>query len=74
MARVLIALIRLYQVTVARWIGPCCRFYPSCSNYWIEALQMHGLFKGVWLGVIRLLKCHPFHPGGVDPVPCSEMK
>lgn len=68
-ARLLIAMIRFYQLTLSRLVGPCCRFYPSCSQYWIEALKMHGFFRGVWLGVKRLFRCHPFHPGGVDPVP-----
>ncbi|MCX6995628.1 MAG: membrane protein insertion efficiency factor YidD [Kiritimatiellaeota bacterium] len=69
MARLLIALIRIYQLTVAGWLGPCCRFYPSCSAYGIEALRQHGLFRGVGLVLRRIARCHPFHPGGVDPVP-----
>jgi putative membrane protein insertion efficiency factor len=65
----LMALIRLYRATISPWLGPCCRFEPSCSVYWIEALRAHGLWRGVGLGVRRLLKCHPFHAGGFDPVP-----
>jgi uncharacterized protein len=48
---------------------PSCRFYPTCSHYGIEAFRQHGAIKGLWLTVIRILKCHPFHPGGVDLVP-----
>ena len=69
MRHVLIAIIRLYQLTLSRLVGPCCRFYPSCSCYGMEALRRHGALKGAWLGLVRLCKCHPFHPGGVDFVP-----
>ncbi|MBU1692976.1 MAG: membrane protein insertion efficiency factor YidD [Verrucomicrobia bacterium] len=69
MKYVLIALIRLYRTTISPWVGPCCRFEPSCSAYWIDALREHGLWRGVGLGIRRLLKCHPFHTGGFDPVP-----
>lgn len=69
LARVLIAPIRFYQ----RWISPgfpsTCRFYPSCSSYAVTALQVHGVPRGGYLAVRRLLKCHPWHPGGHDPVP-----
>ncbi|MFH0879045.1 MAG: membrane protein insertion efficiency factor YidD [Lentisphaerota bacterium] len=65
----LIALIKLYQWTLSPLLGPCCRFHPNCSAYCVEALETHGLFRGAWLGVCRLLRCHPFHPGGYDPVP-----
>lgn len=61
--------IRLYQLTLSPLLGPRCRFYPSCSAYTLEAVQKFGVCKGVGLGIVRLLKCHPFHPGGVDPVP-----
>ncbi|MFZ5624992.1 MAG: membrane protein insertion efficiency factor YidD [Gemmatimonadota bacterium] len=68
-ARVAVALIRGYQ----RWISPAfparCRFYPSCSQYTLEAMTRYGVLKGSWLGLKRLLRCHPFHPGGFDPVP-----
>lgn len=69
MSRVLIALIRLYQLTLSPLVGSCCRFYPTCSSYFIGALEAHGLFRGTWLGLRRLLRCQPFHPGGIDPVP-----
>lgn len=69
MARLLVLLVRFYQ----RFIGPglpkACRFYPSCSSYAVEALTRHGAARGSWLTVRRLGRCHPFHPGGVDPVP-----
>lgn len=58
-----------YQYLVSPWIGPCCRFEPTCSSYAHHALRRHGLLKGGSLAVGRILKCHPFHPGGLDPVP-----
>jgi putative membrane protein insertion efficiency factor len=61
--------IRLYQLAVAPWLGPCCRFYPSCSQYARQAVAEHGCLRGLWLAGKRLLKCQPFHPGGYDPVP-----
>ncbi len=67
-------LIRLYQLTISPLIGPCCRFYPSCSDYAIEAIEVHGTFKGLYLTIRRLLKCHPWHPGGCDFVPEKNPK
>jgi putative membrane protein insertion efficiency factor len=64
-----LALIRLYQKTVARALPPVCRFYPSCSHYTYEAIAKYGLFRGGWLGAKRIARCHPFNPGGYDPVP-----
>lgn len=70
MLRLLITIpIRMYKLCISPLLGNCCRFYPSCSCYWIEAIERHGCFKGVWLGLLRLGKCHPYHPGGFDPVP-----
>lgn len=69
-----IRLIRLYQVVISPLLGPRCRFHPSCSHYTIEAICLHGLTKGVWLGIKRLLKCHPLNPGGYDPVPQPKPK
>lgn len=69
MARFLILLIRAYQVVVSPLLPTGCRFYPSCSAYTVEALRKHSLGRGLWLGLRRLLKCHPFHPGGFDPIP-----
>lgn len=65
----LIGLIRLYQYVISPLLGSRCRFWPSCSNYAIDAVRLHGPIKGGWLALRRLLKCHPWHPGGVDPVP-----
>ncbi|WP_435771934.1 membrane protein insertion efficiency factor YidD [Nocardioides sp. SYSU DS0651] len=65
----LIALVRLYQLLVSPLLGPTCRYYPSCSAYAVEALRVHGAVRGSWLAVRRLLRCHPWSPGGVDHVP-----
>jgi putative membrane protein insertion efficiency factor len=68
-ARVLIAPIAFYQRFVSPLLAPRCRFAPSCSQYAIEALRTHGAVRGFWLSARRLARCHPFHPGGYDPVP-----
>jgi hypothetical protein len=65
----MILLIRVYQRVISPVLPPSCRFYPSCSAYAVEALQVHGLVRGSGLTVWRLLRCAPWHPGGVDPVP-----
>jgi putative membrane protein insertion efficiency factor len=61
-------IIKLYQVCVSPYIGMRCRFYPSCSEYVMEALKVHGFIKGAFKGGARLMKCHSFHSGGIDPV------
>lgn len=66
--KLFVLLVRIYQVTISRLVGPCCRFKPSCSQYMIDALRKKGPVKGLWMGVRRILRCHPFHPGGYDPV------
>jgi len=66
---ILILFIRLYQWTISPLLGKTCRFLPSCSTYFLDALKMHGFFKGCSLGLRRLSKCHAWHPGGYDPVP-----
>ncbi|MDH3827642.1 MAG: membrane protein insertion efficiency factor YidD [Desulfobacterales bacterium] len=66
---VLVILIRAYQYTLSPLLGPSCRFYPSCSEYARQAIKRHGLLSGLLLAVKRIFRCHPFHPGGVDPVP-----
>ncbi|ACL05818.1 protein of unknown function DUF37 [Desulfatibacillum aliphaticivorans] len=69
MKRLLIIPIRIYQRFVSPILGPHCRFYPSCSQYAVEAIEKHGPVKGGWLAVRRILRCHPLNPGGFDPVP-----
>jgi putative membrane protein insertion efficiency factor len=64
-----ILLIRFYQKVISPLKPPTCRFYPTCSHYGLEAIQRFGAIKGGWLTIKRILKCHPFHPGGIDPVP-----
>jgi hypothetical protein len=67
--RVILILLRAYQLFVSPLLGPHCRFTPSCSEYMRQAILRHGLGRGSWLGVCRLLRCHPLHAGGIDPVP-----
>jgi uncharacterized protein len=69
MKTVALLLIRLYQNSVSRVIPPSCRFTPSCSHYGYEAIEKYGVLKGSWLAVRRIGRCHPFSPGGYDPVP-----
>ena len=68
-ARFAILLVRIYQVGFSWMTGPSCRFYPSCSHYALEALQVHGFWKGIWFSFRRIVRCNPTHPGGFDPVP-----
>ena len=76
LTRALLLLIRGYQLFISPLIGPRCRFYPTCSHYALEALRVHGLRRGGWLALRRIFRCHPWHPGGVDPVPpaCTDHK
>jgi putative membrane protein insertion efficiency factor len=67
--RPFVAAIRLYQRFISPLLPPSCRFHPTCSEYARQAIARHGVIKGIALGAIRILKCHPFHPGGFDPVP-----
>ena len=67
--KIFISLIRFYQTVISPIKPPTCRFYPTCSQYGLEAVQRFGAIKGGWLTIKRISKCHPFHPGGVDPVP-----
>ena len=69
MKRVLKVPIHVYRRFISPLKPPTCRFYPTCSEYALEALEKHGAMKGTYLSVKRLVKCHPFHPGGIDPVP-----
>ncbi len=64
-----IFLIRCYQLTISPWLPPSCRFAPTCSTYAMTAVRRFGLVRGGWLAVCRIARCHPFHPGGYDPVP-----
>ena len=63
-----VGLIRIYQWTIGPVLGNHCRFYPSCSHYGVEALQKYGVIKGCWMTLKRICRCHPWNPGGVDPV------
>ncbi|MDA1477722.1 membrane protein insertion efficiency factor YidD [Bacillus changyiensis] len=74
MKTLFLLIIRTYQKWISPILPPSCRFYPTCSNYGLEAIQKHGALKGGWLTVKRILKCHPFHPGGIDPVPEKKHK
>ena len=65
----LIALVKLYRLCISPWFSPCCRFQPSCSKYTQEALEEHGLVKGLFLSFLRIIRCQPFCKGGYDPVP-----
>ncbi len=72
MSRLLIALIRIYQRFISPYKPRTCRFYPTCSQYALEAVQLHGALRGGWLAGKRVLRCHPLNPGGYDPVPPKE--
>jgi putative membrane protein insertion efficiency factor len=69
LARLLKLPILAYRLAISPLLGPRCRFYPSCSSYALEALERHGAGRGLWLALCRILRCHPWHPGGYDPVP-----
>lgn len=67
--RAFLGIIRLYKRTLSPLIGTHCRYYPTCADYIYQAIEKYGIARGVRLGVLRLLRCHPFHAGGLDPVP-----
>ncbi|KIL43945.1 membrane protein insertion efficiency factor YidD [Jeotgalibacillus soli] len=69
MKQIMLLLIRFYQKIISPITPPSCRFYPTCSHYGMEAVEKHGAIRGGFLTIKRILKCHPFHPGGVDMVP-----
>jgi len=68
MQKLLIATLRGYKLFISPLLPSACRFYPTCSEYMLEAVAKHGVIKGVWMGTKRLCRCHPFHAGGYDPV------
>ncbi|MEH7389026.1 membrane protein insertion efficiency factor YidD [Bacillus sp. JJ1474] len=72
--KILLGLIRFYQIVISPLKPPTCRFYPTCSHYGLEAVKRFGVLKGGWLTIKRIMKCHPFHPGGFDPVPQKQEK
>jgi putative membrane protein insertion efficiency factor len=77
MKNILILLVKAYQLTISPLLGSNCRFYPSCSHYMIEAIEKKGAIKGLYLGIKRLSKCHPWGSSGIDPVPpctCDHQK
>lgn len=69
MKRLLIGLVRVYQYAISPLLGRNCRYFPTCSEYTVEAVQKYGAMRGGWLGAKRICRCHPWHPGGYDPVP-----
>jgi len=74
MKKIAISIIHLYQLIISPYIGKRCRFYPSCSVYAAQAIETHGLWKGITFGIKRLLRCHPLHEGGIDLVPRREVR
>lgn len=73
-SKLLTLLLRFYQLAISPMLGPRCRFYPSCSNYALEAIRVHGAGRGGWLAARRVCRCHPWNPGGLDPVPEAKGK
>ena len=69
MKRILLAMVKFYRVVISPYRPSCCRFYPTCSQYALEAIEKHGALKGGYLSLRRILRCNPFHKGGYDPVP-----
>ena len=66
-AMALVALVRCYQWLISPWLGPRCRYQPTCSEYFIGSVRKYGAIRGAWRGVLRICRCHPWHPGGYDP-------
>ena len=69
MKRILIFTVKIYRYAISPFLAPCCRFHPTCSSYAIQAIERHGALKGSWYTLCRIGRCHPWHPGGYDPVP-----
>lgn len=74
MKRAMMAAVRWYQRNISAYTKPCCRFYPTCSNYALQAIEKHGAWKGGWLALFRILRCNPLFRGGVDLVPEPKQK
>ncbi len=74
MKYIFIFIVKIYRTLISPLFPPSCRFYPTCTEYSIEALNKHGALKGGWLSIKRVGKCHPFHPGGYDPVPEIKLR
>ena len=74
MKKILIFLIKFYQKEISPRKSPCCKYYPTCSNYALKAIDQHGAFKGFFLALYRFLRCNPFSKGGYDPVPLKKIK
>ncbi|MDY0008803.1 MAG: membrane protein insertion efficiency factor YidD [Bdellovibrionales bacterium] len=72
LSKILLLLIRGYQLTLSAFMGKQCRFYPSCSHYAMDAIRHYGALRGGWMGMRRILRCHPWNPGGYDPLPVPE--
>jgi putative membrane protein insertion efficiency factor len=72
MTKIVCSVISLYQLMISPLLGNRCRFHPTCSEYAKEAIALHGMLRGGWLGVRRLARCHPWHDGGFDPVPGKQ--
>ena len=68
MRKLIVAILRFYKVMISPFLPSACRYYPSCSEYMRQAVEKHGVARGGWMGVKRVLRCHPFHSGGLDPV------
>lgn len=72
LTRGLVALIRGYQIGISPWLPPACRYYPTCSQYTLEAVRRYGAIRGSWLGIRRLCRCHPWHPGATTRCPTCQ--
>jgi len=72
--KLLIVFIKAYRYLLSPWLGQQCRFHPTCSQYALDALQIHGPYRGSWLALKRLASCHPWHAGGIDPVPENQTR
>lgn len=74
MKKLILMLVKGYSYLISPFLGSNCRYYPTCSAYTQEAIERHGVLRGLWLGIKRISRCHPFHEGGVDPVPEPKHK